>query len=79
MVFMPSCSGKSSQVPLILSPSQQGQEDPDLLSSCLQSNISANDRPSEPKNLGPITIPAQQAEDHTGQILKLYISIILSL
>ncbi|PON49121.1 Double-stranded RNA-binding domain containing protein [Parasponia andersonii] len=58
---------KSSQSPLILLPSQRGQESPQLLYSCLQSNISANVIPNVPMNLSSCTIPVQQVEDCTGK------------
>ncbi|PON41555.1 Double-stranded RNA-binding domain containing protein [Trema orientale] len=58
---------KSSQSPLVLLPSQLGQEAPQLLSSCLLSNISANVIPNVPMNLSSCTIPVQQVEDCTGK------------
>ena len=70
-IYCPSCSGKSSQIPLILSPSQQGQEAPKLLSSSTKSNISANVISNVPMDSSLNTIPVHQAEDHTGENLKL--------
>ena len=70
-IYYPSWSGKSIQIPLILSSSEQGQEAPKLLSSSMQSNISANVISNVPMDSSLNTIPVQQAEDHTGENLNL--------
>ncbi|KAF3441435.1 hypothetical protein FNV43_RR15349 [Rhamnella rubrinervis] len=61
---------KSSQVASVLCLTKQGQETPELVSSCLKSNISdvqQNARPKVPVISSPGTVTAEQAKDDRGK------------